>query len=345
MRVKVVRPTSVPLGVVGVDLGIAAPVTRSDGRVFDVFGLTEGEEKRKVRLQQSIARRSKGSSNRRKAVAALSELEARGARRRRHLTHEATSSTVKSFGMIAVEDCDWRAMTASARGTVESPGRNVAAKSGLNRALLGANPGEVRRQLEWKSARLNRTFVKVDAAYTSQRCSACMRHPLDADAPRSSDGTAFAHGRLSQASFVCPLCGWRENADVNAAKVIRALGVSQASTGVAASARPRKASKSERKAARERLASERAARRAEKEKRREEAKAARAARVSAGSKSKRSSSKVVNAGWFPAVSKNPAEEMPVAAPETSALASRGTGKKFRGQAFESGGVPPPFLKV
>jgi hypothetical protein len=94
------------------------------------------------------------------------------------------------------------------------------------------------------------------------------------------------------------------------------------------------------------LASERAARRAEKEKRREEAKAARAARVSAGSKSRSGSSeKVVEEGWSPAQAKNPAEEMPVAALETSALASRGSGKKFRGQAFVSGGVPPPFLKV
>jgi putative transposase len=38
--------------------------------------------------------------------------------------------------MIRVEGLDIRAMTRSARGTADAPGRNVAAKAGLNRGIL-----------------------------------------------------------------------------------------------------------------------------------------------------------------------------------------------------------------
>ncbi|HTP29621.1 MAG TPA: hypothetical protein VMK12_28645, partial [Anaeromyxobacteraceae bacterium] len=45
-----------------------------------------------------------------------------------------------------------KSMSKSARGTVEKPGRNVRAKSGLNRSILDQGWGELRRQLEYKLA-------------------------------------------------------------------------------------------------------------------------------------------------------------------------------------------------
>jgi putative transposase len=41
-------------------------------------------------------------------------------------------------------------MSASAAGTVENPGKNVKAKSGLNRAILDQGFYEFRRQLDYK---------------------------------------------------------------------------------------------------------------------------------------------------------------------------------------------------
>ena len=41
-------------------------------------------------------------------------------------------------------------MSASARGTIEEPGRNVRAKSGLNKAILDQGWFEFRRQLDYK---------------------------------------------------------------------------------------------------------------------------------------------------------------------------------------------------
>jgi hypothetical protein len=70
--------------------------------------------------------------------------------------------------------------------------------------------------MRYKGERFGCLVVLVPAAYTSQYCSACRRHPKDAAATRHLD-----HGRLSQADFVCPLCGHAMNADHNAAINIR----------------------------------------------------------------------------------------------------------------------------
>jgi len=45
---------------------------------------------------------------------------------------------VNRYDAIALADLRRTGMTRSAKGTLEEPGRNVAATSGLNRALLDA---------------------------------------------------------------------------------------------------------------------------------------------------------------------------------------------------------------
>ncbi len=73
--------------------------------------------------------------------------------------------------MIRVEALDIKAMTRSAKGTITEPGRNVAAKAGLNRGILGNGWGLLVQRLEDKAPG---RVEKVPPAYTSQRCSACV---------------------------------------------------------------------------------------------------------------------------------------------------------------------------
>ena len=107
--------------------------------------------------------------------------------------------------MIRVEDLQISNMTRSARGTVEEPGRNVRAKAGLNRAILGSGWGLLVRRLQDKAPG---RVEKVRPAYTSQRCWACKHVAADS--------------RESQALFCCVACGYVCNADVNAARNIAA---------------------------------------------------------------------------------------------------------------------------
>jgi transposase len=96
-------------------------------------------------------------------------------------------------------------MTRSARGTKDAPGRNVAAKAGLNRGIGKAGWGLLVRRLEDKAPG---RVEKVPPAYTSQRCSAC--------------GHTAKESRESQAAFRCVACNFACNADVNAARNIAA---------------------------------------------------------------------------------------------------------------------------
>ena len=90
-------------------------------------------------------------------------------------------------------------MTASAAGTREQPGRNVKAKSGLNRSILDASPFELRRQLEYKTRWQGGMLVAVPPNNTSRKCPAC--------------GHTSGDNRKRPAQFTCVECGFSANAD------------------------------------------------------------------------------------------------------------------------------------
>jgi len=107
--------------------------------------------------------------------------------------------------VIRVEDLRIQDMTRSAKGSPGHPGRNVAAKAGLNREIMRSGWGLLVRRLEDKAPG---RIQKVTSAYTSQRCSEC--------------GHIAAGNRKSQAVFACLACAVTLNADVNAARNIAA---------------------------------------------------------------------------------------------------------------------------
>jgi putative transposase len=97
-------------------------------------------------------------------------------------------------------------MTRSAKGNIEEPGKNVKAKSGLNRSLLDLAGSSFYAMLEYKADWYGREYCQVDPKYTSQTCSNC--------------GYKDKENRKTQALFKCVSCGLEMNADHNAAKNI-----------------------------------------------------------------------------------------------------------------------------
>ncbi|MHB8189082.1 MAG: zinc ribbon domain-containing protein [Ferrimicrobium sp.] len=110
-------------------------------------------------------------------------------------------------------------MTRSAKGTLQSPGKNVRAKSGLNRSILEQGWGTFRKRLTDKAANATEpaTVTVINPAYTSLRCSEC--------------GYTNERNRKSQAIFCCLPCGHIDNADVNAARNIISTAVGLAVQG------------------------------------------------------------------------------------------------------------------
>ena len=127
----------------------------------------------------------------RRTITKIAALKARQARRRLDFTHKLTTDLTKNHGWVAIEDLRVNSMTHTARGTVETPGRNVRQKAGLNRSILDNTPGERRRQLEYKARKFGSEIRVVPAPYTSQHCSAC-----GAVDPKSRPGSSGAEPRL-----------------------------------------------------------------------------------------------------------------------------------------------------
>ncbi len=185
---------------VGIDRGVVVSAALSTGEMLYAPALTGPERTRLRRLQRTLSRAKRGSNRRAQVRHAIARLKARETDRRKDWAEKVSTGIARRFDLIRVEDLQITNMTRSARGTRDDPGRNVRAKAGLNRGILGSGWGRLARRLEEKAPG---RVEKVSPAWTSQRCSAC--------------GQVDRGSRESQAVFRCTACGFADHADVNAA--------------------------------------------------------------------------------------------------------------------------------
>ncbi|EPQ7565433.1 transposase, partial [Escherichia coli] len=89
-----------------------------------------------ARLQRQLSRKVKFSNNWQTQKRKIQRLHSRIANIRRDYLHKVTTTVSKNHAMIVIEDLKVSNMSKSAAGTVSQPGRNVRAKSGLNRSIL-----------------------------------------------------------------------------------------------------------------------------------------------------------------------------------------------------------------
>jgi putative transposase len=178
---------------IGIDMGVARFLTSSDGEVMANPRFLDGAQERIADLQRRKARARPGSGRRRRLRRALAR-EWRALRNRRRDFHHKTARTlVDSSDEIALENLRVDSLTASARGTAEHPGRNVAAKAGLNRSILDAGWGQFTSILVAKAESAGRRVVLVSPAYTSIDCHTCGAR---CTRPRQDTVVCPAHGDL-----------------------------------------------------------------------------------------------------------------------------------------------------
>jgi putative transposase len=203
---------------VGVDRGVAVAVATSAGELLDRAFVTEGERRRARGLQRKLSRAVAGSANRNKTRAALAEVRARERHRRQDFCQKTAHRLAHANAVVVVEKLPTKTMTRRAKPVPDpnNPGQylsnGAAAKSGLNQAILSKGWYRFEHALKSVSRYTGTKVVKVPAAFTSQRCSAC--------------GHVDPKSRESQAVFRCTRCARpAEHADVNAAKNILAAGL------------------------------------------------------------------------------------------------------------------------
>ena len=218
VSIQTEREVAVPLHAaplaVGIDLGVVRFATLWDGEretVLEPLNTFARHQHRLAKAQRQMARKTKFSSNWKKAKARVQRIQRQIANARADYLHKATTAISKSHALVIVEDLQVASMTRSASGTAEQPGSRVRQKAGLNRSILDQGWGEFARQLDYKTAWEGGWLEAVPPHRTSQECPAC--------------GFTHADNRQSQAVFLCLACRHRENADTVAAKNIRERGL------------------------------------------------------------------------------------------------------------------------
>jgi len=211
VEIEIPEPKHSSKNVVGIDVGIAKFATISNGEMIEPLNSFKKHEKRLAFLQRGLGRKQKLSNNWKKHKEKISKLHSKIANVRKDFLHKTTNKISKNHAVVVMEDLKVSNMSKSARGTKENPGRNVKAKSSLNRSILDQGWFEFRRQLEYKLKWRGGHLELVDPKHTSQKCSKC--------------GHTESENRTSQTKFECKNCGHLENADINAAKNILAAGL------------------------------------------------------------------------------------------------------------------------
>jgi putative transposase len=179
------------------------------------------------RLQRKLARQQKGSKRRDKTKLKIARARQYGADCRRDFAHKVSYQLVEApFRFYVFEALKIQNMLRRPKAKTDAQGRYIkngaAAKAGLNRSIQAAAWGDVLRYTEYKAAQRNKLVLTVPPQYTSQECSQC--------------GHIHPDNRVTQALFVCQLCGHSENADTNAARVIKKRGIQALRAGISVKA-------------------------------------------------------------------------------------------------------------
>ncbi len=145
---------------VGLDMGVMARITTSEGRKIERRQVDRAEI---VGKQRRLSACKKGSRRFRQRRRILANAHERARIRDRNQCHRITTDLIRCYGYIAVEKLDKKAMTRS----------GGARKRGLNRAILEQSWGRIISQLLYKAESAGRELVFVNPRNTSQRCSSC----------------------------------------------------------------------------------------------------------------------------------------------------------------------------
>jgi len=201
---------------VGVDRGVAIPV-HTGSTQFD-FSPEQKKAKNKTvisikRLQKKLSRQKKGSLQRLRTKKRLSSKHEKLANIRMDFAHKTSRKIVndEKAQVIVFEDLKTKSLTKAPKAKTDENGRYIKngakAKSSLNKAILDVGFGLIERFCAYKAVKACKAFFKVSALYTSQECADC--------------GHTHPNNRQTQSVFLCERCGHTDNADRNAALVIK----------------------------------------------------------------------------------------------------------------------------
>lgn len=143
---------------IGIDVGISALITTSDGeKVKNPNFYRIGQKKLRV-LQRKLARTKRGSNNRKQALRAVQRQQECVANQRKDYLNKLIHTLIKEYDGIALE-------------VLRIP--NMVRNKHLSKSILDSGWGYFKERLTIKAANAGREIAFVDPAYTSRCCSNC----------------------------------------------------------------------------------------------------------------------------------------------------------------------------
>jgi putative transposase len=179
---------------VGVDVGLIHFATLSDGTKIDNPRHLLKAEHRLKKLQRSLTRKKKGSSNRKKARLKLARQHLKVENQRRDFLHKLSHSLTTKYKTLVLEDLNIKGMVKNHR---------------LSKHIHDAGWGMFAQFCSYKAVACGGAAVCVNPQDTSKTCHICgHKQTLP----------------LSQRTFKCEACGNIVDRDVNAARNIEDRG-------------------------------------------------------------------------------------------------------------------------
>ena len=194
--------THVIVSPVGIDLGLKALVTTSDGQEVKPPKFLRKAEKRLKYLQRELSRKKPGSKNRWKARKRVASLHAKVARQRVDFNHKLSSRLVREHDLIVFEDLRIG---------------NMVRDHTIAKSIADAGWRQLVAFTKYKATRHGRVFQKVPAPGTTQECFWC--------------GVLNKVDRGTR-EFVCVGCGRTLRRDLNAARIVLKRALAQVGQGM-----------------------------------------------------------------------------------------------------------------
>jgi putative transposase len=204
-----IKPMSISAKQVGIDLGLTDLYITSDGFKSGNPRYLKRYEVKLAYLQRMLSRKKKGSKNRNKMRLKVARLHAKIADCRMDATHKASRKLINENQVVCVENL-------AVKNMIKNPN--------LAKHIADANWGEFVRQLHYKGVWAGRHVIEIDRWFpSSKRCS--------------TEGCGFINESLplNVRRWTCPKCGSHHDRDINAAKNIKAVGLTVLASGATGS--------------------------------------------------------------------------------------------------------------